>query len=288
MLTLKKIKQLPNIFSLCELMLLFISYVAQRLSIISQNKYLREYHICSDLISKGIKLKKIDSYIVPHTNAFRPTIYCRRFSSDLLVYKQLCVNQEFSALLTILQSNSISVSTVIDAGGNIGISSILFQMAFPKAKFIILEPDQSNSAILKKNIELNNVNAQILQKGLWGVSTKLYFNRKFRDGAEWSISLTDNKISVDYIEALSLSDIIHNFRLGVIDLLKIDIEGGEKSVFDSNLSDLSFLNKVRVLAIEVHEEVCDKKVIENILVESGFIIEHSGEYLIAINKNIEN
>jgi len=56
--------------------------------------------------------------------------------------------------------------------------------------------------------------------------------------------------SVHSVKALTVNDLLDNYGLERIDILKIDIEGAEKEVF-SNSS--SWLGKVDAIIIELHE-----------------------------------
>jgi hypothetical protein len=53
------------------------------------------------------------------------------------------------------------------------------------------------------------------------------------------------------VRGVTISQLIEEFALDRIDVLEMDIEGGEKEVFSS--SDLSWLDKAGMLAIELHD-----------------------------------
>jgi hypothetical protein len=121
---------------------------------------------------------------------------------------------------------------------------------------------------------------------VWHKAARLYFDRSFRDGQDWSITLTDvptGDLSA-YVDAISLNDIVAQHGVTAIDLLKIDIEGGERYIFNESREGLEFLAITRVIAIEIHDEYQIEDRIKAILHDAGFVISHSGEYLIGVRE----
>lgn len=51
-------------------------------------------------------------------------------------------------------------------------------------------------------------------------------------------------------------------------------------------SDVSFLNKTRCIAIEIHDEVADRNKIYQLLQNKGFILLEDKETTIVVNKGI--
>ena len=81
-----------------------------------------------------------------------------------------------------------------------------------------------------------------------------------------------------------MEEIIYENKLEIIDILKIDIEGGERFLFDDRKS-FSFLDKTRILVIEIHDEFNIRPRIYRILKDKNFMLLENGELSIAFNKN---
>lgn len=129
----------------------------------------------------------------------------------------------------------------------------------------------------------NNVGKyKILEGGIWNKNANLSLNRDFRDGKEWSINLTENVKGE--IKGYSLSGLLETYNQPV-DILKIDIEGGEKALFEDQDYSTSFLRKVKIIAIEIHDEFDCREMIYGALKKSNFIYYESGETTIGINKH---
>ncbi|MDF7810185.1 FkbM family methyltransferase [Hymenobacter sp. YC55] len=212
-------------------------------------------------------------------------ILCRKHTSDVDVVKQIFIDDEFKELIELVRLKGVVVKNIIDAGSNIGLSTIRFSKEFTGSKVYSIEPFSANYNMLEKNIRINNIDATTLKSGLWNKSTKLYFDRSFRDGKEWSISLTEENVGGDFVDAISVNDLLGKYNINQIDLLKIDVEGGERFIFDEYKNSLHFLEKTKVIAIELHDEFNVSEGIIAILQRYKFEISRSGEYVIGINKS---
>jgi FkbM family methyltransferase len=213
-------------------------------------------------------------------------IRCRKYSSDIDVFKQIFLDNEFQVLHELIMKEGKEIMTILDLGGNIGISALWFDANFKNPQIFVVEPDIDNFRLLEENLKINNVNSINVNKGIWKDSRKLFFDKTFRDAQSWSITLTERPISKEYINSISIDDLVNQYKITRIDLLKIDIEGGETEIFNETNEGLFFLKITKVIAIEIHPEFNIKDRIVKILKDNNFNFYKSGEYFIGINQNI--
>lgn len=215
--------------------------------------------------------------------------YVAQDSSDTLVFNQIVFEKEYDSLIDLFNEKNISLDNMIDAGANIGLTSIYFKAYYPNLKIIALEPSKDTFKRLSINIEKNDLSrVTLLQKGLWNKTTRLKEDRTFRDGQDWSFRLVEaNEKEEVLFETTTVPEILMEYGIGVIDFLKMDIEGGEKTIFEGS-SDLSWLKKVKVIAIEIHDEFNCRNQVEASLINAGFEITYSGELTIGVNKILCN
>lgn len=178
---------------------------------------------------------------------------------DLIIY----YNNEESAKQTLeevfndrpyLFKSNKSNPLIIDAGSNIGITTLFFKVCYPAARIICFEPDPNAFNLLKLNIESNRlkditlVNAALSNKdGVTDFYGQIYVDNPDARGNSifdiWGAQRTIyNKIQV---KSVKLSSYINS----TVDLLKLDIEGAEEQV----LTELG--DKIKIienLAIEFH------------------------------------
>lgn len=138
---------------------------------------------------------------------------------------------------------------IVDAGANVGYSVLRFFELFPQAKVIAIEPDQTNISQLRKNCAGYD-NLTVEPKALWSHPTRLKITNP-NDASNAFMVIED---SDGEIEAISIGDLVERYALETIDLLKIDIEGSEKEVFEHPNSQ-TWLGRVRALLVETHDNM---------------------------------
>ncbi len=145
---------------------------------------------------------------------------------------------------------------IIDAGSNIGLSVLYFKQLYPNAKIMAFEPDPDAFDCLKFNIEQNNITqVELHNKALSDSNTiiKLSYD-KDRPGS--IRSSTEGSVFESYrdVEAVTLSSYIDH----PVDLLKIDIEGAETSVFQ-DLEKNDKLKYIQNIIMEYHHHIGGNK-----------------------------
>ncbi len=209
-------------------------------------------------------------------------------SSDLSVYNQVNKHLEYKPVVDVYKQNfkTHSELNIIDAGSNIGLTSVYLSQHFPNSRFIAIEPDDSNFDMVSFNLEANGIkNAVKIKGGLWSKNTNLKIVNDFRDKKDWSIRVEETDDEGD-LKAYSVNSLMSQYQLKNIDILKIDIEGSEKEVFTGTDADVSFLAKTKCIAIEIHDEFDCRSEINAILTQYNFTFFDSGELTIGINQNL--
>jgi FkbM family methyltransferase len=137
-----------------------------------------------------------------------------------------------------------TVRTVIDAGANIGITSLYFAARYPQARIYSVEPLPENFALLEANVA-NEPRIKPINGCVTGVSNgTVQFTT---DGPTWGNRIGNSGITVP---AFTIGELCRKEDLEKVDLLKIDIEGAEKEV----LANADFFDRVRNLIIELHND----------------------------------
>ncbi|MCW5959745.1 MAG: FkbM family methyltransferase [Pyrinomonadaceae bacterium] len=195
-------------------------------------------------------------------------INLRYNSSDFTVFREIFLVSEYDLIYP------KGVEVVVDAGANIGASTIWFAKKFPHAKIIAIEPDKNNFSVLRSNVkDLDNVIP--LNKGLWSTNQKLNVNSRKNFG-EWAkFTSPDAGGDENSIDGISIDQLIEDFAIEKIDVFKIDIEGAEKEIFKES----KWVEKVNLLIIETHdwlEKGCSKAVFDA-LRERKFSTSFAGE-----------
>ncbi|PRY15759.1 FkbM family methyltransferase [Pontibacter ummariensis] len=257
-------------------------------------KYLPIKNDLSNLILKGYKIERFkELYSISGGRAKGDFKFLLRpLTSDLSVFLQVIEEEEYHPLIELVKevNQNNKVNFIIDAGSNIGHTSLFFMYYFPEAKIISIEPDLENYLHQKENIKQNHLSEKIelINKALWSNNTDiLNISNEFRDGQSWAKSVKIGEDIKNRVSTITLKQIIEEFKIGdFIDVLKIDVEGSEVELF--NCDDfLECLKKyVRFLSIEIHDEFECREQIDSVLIRNGFSINRVGETTFCYNKSI--
>jgi FkbM family methyltransferase len=201
-------------------------------------------------------------------------ISCRVATSDIYEYQHLLGPKRDSIDLP------ASPAVIVDAGANVGYSVLRFRLEFPNALIIALEPEKTNISQFKKNCN-GDKNIILEEKALWSTNARLRIR---------SLDASPNGFQVEEhpdgdLSAVSVTDILVKHNLRHIDLLKIDIEGSEKIIFESPDTAI-WLERVGMILIETHDRIwrgCSEAVsqaVEPLFYHCGY----RGEYALYVRR----
>jgi len=171
---------------------------------------------------------------------------------------------------------------IIDCGANIGLSVIYAKEHYPGARIIAFEPDDMNFSLLEDNIKsFGYSNISLKKEAVWIANTEL----EFAGLGSMSSKINHNSgLATKTVKATRLRDLLSE----KVDFLKIDIEGAEFELY-KNSENLDYLNRTKVIAIEIHKEINSPRIIIDILKKYGFVLFEYSETLVGINKKfLEN
>lgn len=182
-------------------------------------------------------------------NKYKSPFYLRPKTSDAHVFEHVFLDTEYE-----LKIQGLDPRLIIDGGANIGSTSVYFANLFPNATIIAVEPDAHNYSILLRNTK-PYANIVPVQGAIWNYNTSLKIQNP--NDASWSFRMEEaaNTGNGELIKAYTVSDLIHMSKKDKVDILKLDIEGGEKELFDSNYE--IWLDKVHIVIAELHDRLVE-------------------------------
>ncbi|OUS18670.1 hypothetical protein A9Q93_03375 [Nonlabens dokdonensis] len=192
------------------------------------------------LFKRGLRSKKL---IRVKPKGYHNAVFLRPKTTDITVFYQVFLAQSYQINIP------LNPKIIIDCGANVGLSSVYFANRFPEAQVVAVEPESDNFNVLIKNIS-SYKNIIPINKGIWSHETNLKISNDQLGSWGFTIEESD-KPEKNTIQATSLKTIMDACTVNSIDILKIDIEGSEKELFEKNV-DL-WLPYVKILIIELHD-----------------------------------
>jgi FkbM family methyltransferase len=216
-------------------------------------RYIREFRYLRNRLWQLMRLMPVSSVVllIFQRHAAVVDVVLRRTrsacrlrpgSSDEDCLGQVFVNEEYRLPF------ALNPNVIVDAGANIGGASLYFAYKYPGAKVFALEPEPSNFALLKHNCAAID-NIIPIQAALWAQSE--YVALTDPDAEKWSFTVTASSDREQDIRGMTIEELMQEFGVDHIDLLKMDIEGAEKEVFGSGPT--PWLDHVSTIAIELHD-----------------------------------
>ncbi len=173
-------------------------------------------------------------------------VWLRPGTSDAIAFRDVLLEEQYDFAL------DRAPRTIIDAGANIGLSSIWFSVRYPDAKIVAVEAERSNYELMVRNVaKFSNVIP--LHAALWSHRGLLAVHDPGMGAWAFQTSeLGEGTGSGTTVESLSVRDIMDDHGIDRVDLLKVDIEGAEQEVFSDPASS-AWIGSVDSIAIELHD-----------------------------------
>lgn len=156
---------------------------------------------------------------------------------------------------------------VVDLGANQGIFTCYAAKRAPSGQVYAVEPDGDNLGWLKAHLELNHIaNVTVVPKCIGERTGRAFFRKGLTSGTGRVVDAKAPETGITEVDQTTLDDLMTDYRIPRIDLLKIDVEGSEVAVLKGARDRLA---SIRRIALEYHSPLLAHEV-EELLGGRGF------------------
>jgi len=204
------------------------------------------------LAARTVRLYRTGKIVLATVPGSDSKLHVRLGTPDILVFNDLYHGKEQD------WNFEVAPKTIMDAGAYTGLSTAYFATRYPDAKIIAVEPSEDNFALLLRNVsKLENVHA--INAALWSETGSLVLTDPGRDYWGFTVQESDTDSGPDQkhslapaskVDALTVSDLMSDYEVDRVNLLKVDIEGSEKEVFSDARP---WIDRVDAISIELHD-----------------------------------
>jgi FkbM family methyltransferase len=172
-------------------------------------------------------------------------------TSDIEVFKSIFLDEEYEWHL------AVPPRVVVDAGAYTGFSAAWFSSRYTDAKIIAIEPSRSNFDLLRQNTaEFPNVIPR--RAALWDSSGSVVVTDPGSGAWGFQVRQPDDEnrnaprelLAKEQVDALTVDDLVREYSIDRIDLLKLDIEGSELEVLANSSG---WIDRVDAICLELHD-----------------------------------
>jgi FkbM family methyltransferase len=173
---------------------------------------------------------------------YRHPVHLRMRTSDPPGYDEILLRGQYAIDIPFIPK------VIVDIGANIGMASVYYAHRYPEARIVAVEPEASNFALLVRNVRAYS-NILSLNAALWHRDGEAELGFSGRPGETVGYFVREGE--GPKVRTLTFPTLMREVRIQSVDLLKVDIEGAEKEVFES----CDWIDRVRCLVIELHDRV---------------------------------
>jgi FkbM family methyltransferase len=169
--------------------------------------------------------------------------------SDVAVFDEVVVRREYDFGLP------ATATTIVDAGANVGVTAAWYERRYPGCRVLAIEPEKENFSLLAANARsrpaIIPVRAALSSSPGWVVLVNPHAGSwHYQFGPADADPSSAVGRAADSVPAVTLTQLRERHGFDGVDLLKIDIEGAERDLFEG---DPDLLERVAAVAIELHD-----------------------------------
>jgi FkbM family methyltransferase len=203
---------------------------------------------------------------------WRAPLVIRAGTSDADVFRQVVVQRDLEIPL------SFRPRRIVDAGANIGISARVFAERWPEARIVAIELEAANVALLARN-SASYPQVTVRHGGLWHGRGWVGVRNPGADA--WMFAAIEQAADIPgAIPSFGVDDLLDDAGWDTVDLLKMDIEGGEIAVLNASAR---WIQRCRCIAVELHDRYAPgcREALERALDPGLWQVSRHGEYVVA-------
>lgn len=216
------------------------------------------------------------TYVQTKTGAIFPV---RSGTTDASIINEVVLRDQYR-----LHRTTLGPGSIIDAGANIGIFSVLAARMFPDRQVIAVEPVTDNVAVLRDALDQNHLEQRVTvapfalaaQQG----HQKIYRDAGNEGGHSMLVSRTSRSAKFVHAPTLALRDLFEQQHVERCALLKMDIEGAEYEVLRGCTPEV--LGRIDRIHLEFHRSDArgdDGQALAVLLRQNGFEVEKASHPL---------
>jgi len=220
--------------------------------------------------SRLLRFGKLPSYNRPRRVVLKDgTVHYRFNRGDLQSLREVLIQEVYAWELP------LEPRTVLDLGANIGLTSVWLwrrhlgsqTLSNPvKPWLLAVEPVLENAAVAEMNLRDNAISGAVLCAAVGQRSGEARFDLRAESNLGRVVA-AESGAYLTRVPVVGIRELLDRFPQGRVDLVKMDIEGGEQELLGQ---DTDWLERVQALMVEWHDDRADSRPLIQNIVAAGF------------------
>lgn len=176
----------------------------------------------------------------------RTDLWLRTFSGDLFVLYEVWLSGCYALPACLARD----VSVVVDLGANVGLTTLYYAGMLPGARFLCVEADADNAALLRRNVACLRGRVSVTEAAAAAAAGSVLFEAS---GWAWGRQIARGDVPGRRVPTVTVPELMASAGVSRIDLLKVDIESGVGPLFSSRNE---WLAQVDTIVVELTADYC--------------------------------
>jgi FkbM family methyltransferase len=220
------------------------------------------------MFSRLLQLGRLPGYNrLRQVNLTGGTVHYRFNRGDLQSLREVMLEDVYACHLP------FEPRTVLDLGANIGLASVWFAKRIHSAPagsgpmlLLAVEPVPGNAAVAEMNFRSNHIPGEVIRAAVGQQSREAWFETRMESNLGHLVQ-EKGAANSGRVPVIGVRELLSRFPEGRVDLVKMDIEGGEEELLGR---DVGWLERVQALIVEWHDDRTDSRPLIRNVEAAGF------------------
>jgi FkbM family methyltransferase len=211
---------------------------------------------------------------------FRTLLELRELGTDVDTLEEILTEGVYASIAKQIHD----CRTIVDLGANVGLATLYLAGSYPESRVVSVEPHPENFAFLSRNVSklVSSGRCYPLQAAIWSSSGRTLSLSIPNPNGFSGVNVEENGAPLHLAaSSITMPEVLDRYRMESLDLLKVDIEGAEVELFSG---DISWLERVRAIAIEFHADSRTRSGFDAAVRRFGFKAVDSSKHTVLVSR----
>jgi FkbM family methyltransferase len=176
--------------------------------------------------------------------SFGTPISLRTHSSDISVLKELVLAGTYEGAV---EQSAVGTAAIVDLGANTGLATRWLALRFPAARILAVEPEPDNVRLLRRNVDALGDRVAVVAACAGSRPRRVSLQSS---AGSWAYRMQEAGDGDAVVDVVPMATLLAMHGFDHVDLLKCDVEGAERELFEDAGA---WLHRIDLAVVECHD-----------------------------------